>query len=186
MNLDGTPRIIWSTLWGFAEATVFFIVPDVILTHVALRFGLRAGLWAALAASVGALMGGAVMVVWSAIDGEAARFAVAAVPNVSDDMMLVAHQGLNETGPFAMLAGAFGGVPYKVFAVEALSAEVHPGLFLLATVPVRLARFSLCVLVAACLGLGLQRAGVSRQIQTGLFALGWTLFYLWFFAVTPG
>ena len=41
--------IVASALWGFAEATVFFVVPDVILTMTAVRCGLRTGLISALA-----------------------------------------------------------------------------------------------------------------------------------------
>ena len=38
--------------WGVAEATWFFLVPDILLTFVALAWGLRTGLAAALAAAL--------------------------------------------------------------------------------------------------------------------------------------
>jgi len=46
-------------LWGFAEATAFFVVPDVWLSAVALR-NLPRGLTGAASATAGALVGGAV------------------------------------------------------------------------------------------------------------------------------
>ena len=46
-----------ASLWGFAEATVFFIVPDVLLSWLALRSP-KSGLIACLFALLGALIGG--------------------------------------------------------------------------------------------------------------------------------
>ena len=45
-------------LWGWSEATLFFIVPDILLTLLALR-SLRTALVACVWASVGAIVGGA-------------------------------------------------------------------------------------------------------------------------------
>ena len=58
--VDGRAAQIVAFAWGFAEATLFFIVPDVPLTGVGCR-SLRAGLKAMSAALVGALLGGMLM-----------------------------------------------------------------------------------------------------------------------------
>jgi len=47
-------------LWGFAEATLFFIVPDVLLTLLAVRFGWRRAIMPLLFCLSGAVVGGAV------------------------------------------------------------------------------------------------------------------------------
>ena len=63
----------WTAMaWGFAEATFFFIIPDVFLTYIALknwRQATRACFWAL----GGALIGGAVMYAWGALDMDSAR-----------------------------------------------------------------------------------------------------------------
>lgn len=46
--------------WGLAEATFFFLVPDILLTRIAIR-GLVPALWAAAAAMLGAVLGGIIM-----------------------------------------------------------------------------------------------------------------------------
>ena len=55
---------------GIAEATVFFIVPDVWISFVALRRGWQAGALAAFFACIGALIGGAIMYLWGSNDTE--------------------------------------------------------------------------------------------------------------------
>ncbi|MCE3289658.1 MAG: hypothetical protein K0R83_1670, partial [Caulobacter sp.] len=45
--------------WGVAEATLFFVVPDLLIGYLALTRGFRAGAWASLLAATGAVIGGA-------------------------------------------------------------------------------------------------------------------------------
>jgi hypothetical protein len=54
-------------LWGLAEATLFFIVPDVWLS-LAGRQQLKSGLQACLWALAGPLAGGALVYVWGVYD----------------------------------------------------------------------------------------------------------------------
>ena len=60
-------------IWGFAEATLFFIVPDVWLTLIAVRRGLVPALAACGWALAGALAGGLAMYAWGVFDSAAAR-----------------------------------------------------------------------------------------------------------------
>jgi len=46
-------------VWGFAEATLFFFVPDILITRIALA-DLRRALWACFWSLLGAVSGGAV------------------------------------------------------------------------------------------------------------------------------
>ena len=55
------------------KRSLFFIVPDVWISFVAVRRGWKAGVWAACFACLGALIGGSVMYVWGSRDAEAAR-----------------------------------------------------------------------------------------------------------------
>ena len=49
--------IIAAGVWGAAEASFFFIVPDIVLTLAVVRFGLRAGLWLSAIAALFATLG---------------------------------------------------------------------------------------------------------------------------------
>ena len=63
-------------LWGVAEGLLFFVVPDVVISAVALAKGWRAGLVACLLAAAGASLGGGAMYLWSQASPEAALAAV--------------------------------------------------------------------------------------------------------------
>ena len=73
--------------WSFAEATVFFIVADVLLTFIAVAMGLRVALLASLAAAIGAACGGMIMWRHGLADPVAATNLLAAVPFVSSGMI---------------------------------------------------------------------------------------------------
>ena len=47
--------IVAAALWGAAEASFFFLVPDILLTAAALRHGLKAGLLLSVAVSMAGL-----------------------------------------------------------------------------------------------------------------------------------
>jgi hypothetical protein len=75
--------LIAAALWGFAEATLFFLVPDVLLTGIAMRKGLRVALLASLAAAAAATAGGLIMYRWAAADAAGARQVIDLLPAVS-------------------------------------------------------------------------------------------------------
>lgn len=171
-----------AALWGFAEATLFFVVPDVYLSRVALeapRRALRACLWAL----AGALAGGALMHAWGAADPAAARDALDAVPAVSAAAVAGVGEALAADGWIALFVGPLTGTPYKIYAVEAgrLGLGLLP--LLAVSVPARLVRFVLVTLLATGLvrAPGLRRLPLPRQRL--LHAVAWTLFYAAFLAV---
>jgi len=78
--------VLWAGFaWGFAEATLFFIVPDVLLTLVAL-FSFRRSARLLACILLGALTGGAIMFYLGAKDPAQARQVVLRVPFVSQAM----------------------------------------------------------------------------------------------------
>ncbi|MGH6960174.1 MAG: hypothetical protein ACREE7_06815, partial [Dongiaceae bacterium] len=135
-------------LWGFAEATLFFIVPDVLLTALAIWRGRRVALIAAIWAVAGALIGGAVMRHWGAADPAGAAAAVAQVPAISASSIAASHGDMAADGLMPVLVGGFAGAPYKTFAIGAPSAGIGIAAFLLVSLVARGARFALAVLVA--------------------------------------
>lgn len=170
--------------WGVAEATLFFIVPDVLLSWIGLRRGVRAAGIAAFWAACGAACGGAGMYLWSARAAAAARDAVAQVPAVSEAMMARAELAMGAHWFEATMLGPLSSTPYKVFAVLAPHADVGLLAFMLASVLARLPRFLLAGLGAAWIGRGLGR-WLGAPWLLGLWAGFWVLFYVVFFTLMP-
>lgn len=143
-------------LWGFAEATLFFIVPEVLISIVAVRSGFRAAVKLALAAGVGARLGGAIMFLWSQSDPQAVRAVLALIPAISDPMVA-------ETG--------------QDFGAQGVSLTS----FLALTLPARLPRFLLTAAIAAFAGGWLKKVLSQRSALTILDAF-WVLFSAFCFA----
>lgn len=141
------PAYAAALAWGVAEATLFFIVPDVLLTRVALRDRRRALVGCGLAV-LGAMFGGIVMYAWSLHDPAQVGAALLRVPAVGPDLMTQADEAMRQLGGFGIVAGAFQGVPYKLFAAQAAAAGLSLPLLLAVTIPARGLRFVLTVLVA--------------------------------------
>jgi membrane protein YqaA with SNARE-associated domain len=177
-------RIALAAVWGFAEATLFFIVPDVLLTWIAVKRGWREAIAAALLATAGVAMGGALMYHWAHGDAEAARAAVERVPAVSAAMMESVRRALGEGGLAAMFKGAFTGTPYKAYAVEAGAAGSGLAPFLAATVGARMLRFAIAILAAASAARVLESRLHPRTLGRAL-AGWWIAFYAGFFWLMP-
>ncbi len=85
-------------VWGLAEATVFFIVPDVFLTFVACR-DLRSALKTTVAAVCGALVGGLIMYSFGQ------RAILLRVPGIHPDLIASVDTELSSRKLNALLAG---------------------------------------------------------------------------------
>jgi hypothetical protein len=162
--------------WGFAEATVFFIVADVAISWIALQRGAKAGLLAALLAACGAMPGIALLYGWAARDGASALALVDAVPWVTPALIEGMRAELVSAGPAAVLAAGATGVPIKIAAVLAPGLGIGAAAFLGAGFVQRLLRFSLAALIAAALARILPQRWTTR-VRLVVWAAFWTLFY---------
>ncbi|MFI5411783.1 hypothetical protein [Kaistia sp. UC242_56] len=164
-------------VWSFAEATVFFIVADVLLTFIAVAMGLRVALLASLAAAIGAACGGIIMWRYGLADPVAATNLLAAVPFVSSGMIAKGMAGMASADwPLAMLRGSVTGIPYKVYAVAAGKEGLTALLFFGVTIPVRLLRFTVASSLVAAIDAPLRRRFDLRR-RLMLLATFWLLFY---------
>jgi membrane protein YqaA with SNARE-associated domain len=168
--------------WGFAEGTLFFIVPDVILSFIGLKRGARDAAFAALIAACGAACGGIVMYLWSAHDAAAARAVVDAVPAVTEMMMWRAPHDMGEHWFAATVLGPLTSTPYKVFAVFAPQAGVPLALFAVGSVFARLPRFLLAAVAGAAARRWLGRWVPALWLTIALMVF-WIGFYAIFFSV---
>jgi membrane protein YqaA with SNARE-associated domain len=171
-------------LWGLAEATLFFIVPDVWLTVIAVGRGRRVALRATGWAILGALIGGALMYVWGTGDPAGATAVLDRLPAISPAMIAGVRDDLMQQGVGAVVIGGVTGVPYKIYAVLADAAGLPLLLFLLISIPARAIRFVLSVLIADAVSRLLARWLTLRQ-RYAVLAVAWLTFYGFYFAVTP-
>ena len=170
--------------WGVAEATLFFIVPDVILSYIGLRHGPRAAAIASVYAACGAAVGGAIMFAWSANAADAARRAVLGVGAISEDMGARAEQATAANWFVATLTGPLTNTPFKLFAILAPHAGAALPVFALAAIAARLPRFLIVSIGIALLSRFLSRWLSERQLIWVLIG-AWLLFYVQFFARMP-
>jgi membrane protein YqaA with SNARE-associated domain len=176
------PWVVWvGFLWGFAEATLFFIVPDVLLTLVAL-FSFRRSARVLACILLGALGGGTIMFYLGAKNPAEAKAVVLRVPFVSAAMFEKTQQSLQRNGIWALTKGPGNGIPYKVYCVQ---ASRHSGLllFLVVSLLARLERFALFWLIAGVMGFFF-RKNIRRQprITVAVHACIWILGYAWYWS----
>jgi membrane protein YqaA with SNARE-associated domain len=175
-----------AAVWGFAEATLFFLVPDVWITLVA-AFNPAMGRRAAGASLLGALAGGAVMhrLGGSLPPGKTAAL-LDLIPAISPAMIADVDRQMGERGLSAMLGGPLRGIPYKLYARTAGIRREPMGRFLLWSIPARGIRFLLAALTAGAIG-SLARRGTVRRRWTILpWMAAWTLFYAVYFRRNRG
>ena len=167
--------------WGFAEATLFFIVPDVWLSYLALS-SLKRALRASVLVLAGALLGGALMYQWARADQAHALLAVGSVPAIGVTTMRASAALLRDYGVWALFPGVLEGIPYKTFAVQAPATGVGLLPFLAVAIPARLARLML-VSVATHWIARRWLARFSERARQVTLAVFWLLFYLAYFAL---
>lgn len=166
-----------SAVWGFAEATLFFFVPDVLLTWFALDRPRRTAYAACAWAVAGALAGGAVMYAWGARDLPAASRALDAVPAVSAMDVLEVREELESGGLPTLFLGPLTAKPYKIYAVQAGAAGVSLAAFLLISIPARGVRFVLLTALTRWIVTRTPATGWSVGVQRAVHATAWAGFY---------
>jgi membrane protein DedA with SNARE-associated domain len=174
--------VLVAALWGFAEATLFFLVPDIWLTLLAVKRGRRPALLGCFAALAGALLGGLAMYGWGAADPATARAALDYVPAIDPAMIGGVRETLQQEGIAAVFLGPLMGVPYKIYAVEAGASGIGLAAFLAVSIPARLMRFLLLALGAWAISSTLSRY-MALLSRIALLAGGWMAFYAVYFSI---
>lgn len=167
--------------WGLAEAIIFFIVPDVLLSWFALE-DLRRALVACLYALLGAIIGGSIVWLLASSNPEMLRSLYASLPAIDSGMISDVRAQLQAGGLSAVLLAPLGGTPYKLYALEA--ADLHLSYFAFAaiSIPARLLRFALVALAVSGLNSAL-RTRLRLPWRRVLLIVFWVLFYAWYFHV---
>ena len=174
-----------AAIWGFAEATAFFIVPDILLTASILVGGTIFALRLAGIAAVAAMVGGLGMYFWSASDAGAAREMVLAVPLIAPDLIARVATEIDGAWPVNLFLGALSGAPYKIYAVEAGASGVNAAAFAVVSVAARFARFAIAIGFASAGFTLANRLGLAKLRAPGLF-LVWAAIYAFYMSIRLG
>lgn len=171
--------LVIAFLWGVAEATLFFIVPDVFFTYLVL-FDLRLGSWSCLFALMGALIGGGLMYRWGDKNFDLVAGIVESLPGISNRLIQREKTNLREKGGWAILLGPLKGVPYKIYAICSHSSSISFFQFLLISIPARLMRFVFSILMAE---LVFHKLLPKLSLMTHIVSLSgfWLIFYTGYF-----
>ena len=170
------PGILAAFIWGIAEGSFFFIVPDLIISLAALYSPGKA-LRHISAVVAGSLVAGTCLFLWSTASHEAALDAVRHVPFIRPEMFTRVSSDIASFGAIALCKGPLSGIPYKIYAV--LSPGSMPlSLFLLISIPARLERLLVSWIVFSMAGVLLKRF-ILRYPALGLSLHGiyWIIIY---------
>jgi membrane protein YqaA with SNARE-associated domain len=171
--------LVIAAAWGFAEATLFFLVPDVVLSAIAIA-DWQWALWCCLAATTGAVAGGALMHAAGRRDGGRLRALFLRIPGIGPAMLDRVARQVAERGFLAVLLGPLSGTPYKLYAAESGRRDMSLSRLLLVTLPARLLRFVPVTLIAAWLAHRVVPA-LEPAAKYAAWAVAWTAFYAWYF-----
>jgi hypothetical protein len=167
--------------WSAAEAAIFFLVADIPISWISVKSGTKAGMLAAVVAAFASILGTLAVLFWAGGDPAGAAATMAALPGI--DAALVAEAADRyRHGPHAVLAGAFSGIPFKLFALEA--ARHRDFGFLLLAPLLRFPRFLAVALFSGTVSRLLERQMTVRQRLMLLSGL-WLAFYAVYFSVMP-
>jgi membrane protein YqaA with SNARE-associated domain len=172
--------LIIGFLWGFAEATVFFIVPDVYLGFIAL-FNWRRGLSVMIATLLGAILGGLVMYMLAMNNPNGVNRVLIQVPLIDAALVSEVADDMRNNGLITLLSGPLTGTPYKIYAAQAGEQSLSLPYLLLMTIPARLERFFPVVLVFGGFGKWFQ-AFCEKYIKLVVagYVMLWCLIYFVF------
>jgi membrane protein YqaA with SNARE-associated domain len=173
--------LIIGFLWGFAEGTAFFIVPDVYLGFVAL-FNWKRGLWSMVAAVIGAMIGGSVMYSLASKDLSGVDLFLTRIPLINTEMIADISNKIQAEGLITMVNGPLRGIPYKIYAVQAGGHSLPYLSFLFMTILARLERLLPVTLLTA--GIGKWFKDFIKQhtmLVVGIYVLTWGFVYFLYY-----
>lgn len=172
---------IAAALWGVAEATLFFVVPDVLVGWLALRRPRRM-LAAWLAATVGGIAG-SVLVHTAVRNGWDPDSAFRALPGTQTGDIPRVRAAIARDPTRAFALGAISGVPLKIYVTEAARAGLPLRRTLLLVAINRAPRIGVSGLAGAAVGAATRRTGPGSVATDAVYALGWVVFYAWYWVI---
>ncbi len=165
--------VIVAFLWGFSEATWFFVIPDVYLTFVALLVWRRSG-WCLLAVLSGTVCGACLVHGFPAWDWPSLW---SALPGFRDGMMTTAEQQVREWGAPAINLGPANGIPYRYYIWVSANQDVSLIALLWATPLARLPRMT-ALMIFAFVAERVTQKWFSKEMHCVAWVLVWITVYI--------
>lgn len=170
-------------LWGLAEASLFFIVPDVWLTIISRRKLDRAKYEAIGFAILGALVGGTAIYWLARLDPDRMLGLIAEVPGINRVMVDKVRVQVGTSGLPALLLGPLQGIPYKIYAAQWGITNGSLIWFWLISIPARGIRFVITSVLTRLIWIfGQKKIKFWNQCDLALLLSFWVLFYLCYFS----
>jgi len=169
-------------LWGFAEATVFFIIPDVYITFVFL-FSVRSGFIAIIWSIIGSIAGAVCIYLLHMLSYNYASVLVM-IPGITLKMITHGLQLFRQDVFPGFSTVPFSGIPYKIYVYSAARFSVPFYLFVVWTVIARIIRYAFPISVILIIQKFCKK-NIKKHIRFWLllFFAVWILFYTWYFFI---
>ena len=166
--------------WAFAEAVLFFLVPDVWLGYVALYAPRRMPVML-VAITIGAALGATVLYLATLVFGDGLSSVITAVPGIDAADLERARVELADQGAIAFLNGILAALPVKVYIHAAALSGIDLVDVVVFTIINRIERLLVFGLVMALVG-WLGRPAIARWPLAAalLYVLAWVIFYAGF------
>lgn len=181
--IDKSPKIqrFIAFLWGLAEASLFFIVPDVWLTIISRRKLDRAKYEAIGFAILGALVGGTIIYWLARSDPDRMLGLIAEVPGINRVMVDKVRVQVETGGLPALLLGPLQGIPFKIYAAQWGITNGNLIWFWLISIPARGIRFVIASVLTRLIWIfGQKKIKFWNKYDLVLLLSFWVLFYLWY------
>lgn len=178
----GELMLLIAFLWGLAEATLFFIIPDVLLTYVAMIYKNKRIVIKTLSFTLaGALLGGTIVYIMSQLEPEMMRSILLGVPSVQPYMLEHVTTTMNDHPFIGIISGPLFGVPYKLFAYAA-PQYFNLILFIICSIPARLLRFILVTIIAYWLSHHVFKR-LTHHMKIIIWLIVWIVVYIIYFSI---
>jgi membrane protein YqaA with SNARE-associated domain len=170
-------------IWGYAEATFFFIIPDVILGYNAIE-DFKKAMAGCIIAVAGALLGGITLYYLTVSFPVEILKALESVPAISNEMISTVDSQIKEKGLWALFLGPLMAIPYKLYVAQAALNPIDLAMFLAISIPARLLRFVLTATGTKIL-FSFFKDKLDRRRITIIYFILWIVFYTVFFIRMP-
>lgn len=166
-------------LWGFAEATFFFFIPDIYLTKIAL-FNFKKSIKACFVAAFAACIGGGLMYLWASQGYQQAYRFLTFVPAIFPNLIAVVNHNAQLTPLYSLFIAPLKGIPYKIYAIELGAHHVNFMQFIVTSFFARLLRFILVSSFGAIVSNILKKYTSDRTIEN-VHIIVWLMVYSLYF-----
>lgn len=175
-------QITIAFLWGLAESSLFFIVPDVWITIIS-RHKMDKTKYRAIGfAILGAIVGGTIIYWLAQLYPSRMLALLSQIPGISRVLVQKVQAQMETGGLLAMMLGPLQGIPYKIYAAQWGISHGNLVWFWVISIPARGVRFIITAALTRLVWIfGETRIKYWNKFDLILLISFWVLFYLYYF-----